>query len=417
MVAGKGTIALMGSGELTATMVAVHRELLKRVPEPPRAVFLDTPAGFQLNVDEISRRAKEYFQNRIQQPLEVASFKSKETSSLYELEQALHKLRHANFILIGPGSPTYAVRQWQQTPIPGILLEQVEKGGCLVAASAAALTVGRYTLPVYEIYKVGEDLHWVAGLDLLAPFGFNLVVIPHWNNAEGGSHDTSCCFMGQRRFAELRGLLPEEVAVLGLDEHTACLMNLAKNEAVIRGIGTVTLWRGTEQLIFRTGESFPLDVLRGKGLAKNGTAATAAMVPGARDLEHEGDSFWEKIHAIKDAFDAAMAGHRPREVTNALLELDRTIWRAREALESEEAISQAREILRDLMVVVGLRLECLPRDREEWLTPLVEEVLAVRQKFREARKWREADELRQCLARAGILVEDTEKGPRWRLKS
>ena len=46
----------------------------------------------------------------------------------------------ADFVLIGPGSPTYAVRQWKQTPIPEILIKNVMEGGCLVAASAAALT-------------------------------------------------------------------------------------------------------------------------------------------------------------------------------------------------------------------------------------------------------------------------------------
>ena len=51
----------MGSGELTATMVEVHKALLAGLGERPRAVFLDTPAGFQLNVDQISRKAVEYF--------------------------------------------------------------------------------------------------------------------------------------------------------------------------------------------------------------------------------------------------------------------------------------------------------------------------------------------------------------------
>ena len=50
----KGIIALMGSGELTATMVEVHKELLSGLPDPPEAVFLNTPAGFELNADQIS---------------------------------------------------------------------------------------------------------------------------------------------------------------------------------------------------------------------------------------------------------------------------------------------------------------------------------------------------------------------------
>ena len=120
MASRKGTVVLMGSGELTATMVEVHKEQLARFGTAPRAVFLDTPAGFQLNVDQISRRAVEYFRLHVRQPLIVASFKSNEVLTPYEAEKAFHRLREADYILIGPGSPTYAVRQLRPTPVPDI---------------------------------------------------------------------------------------------------------------------------------------------------------------------------------------------------------------------------------------------------------------------------------------------------------
>jgi len=61
----KGIIALMGSGELTSTMVEVHKVLLSGLAVAPLAVFLDTPAGFQLNVGQLSDRAEDYFRRRI----------------------------------------------------------------------------------------------------------------------------------------------------------------------------------------------------------------------------------------------------------------------------------------------------------------------------------------------------------------
>ena len=189
----KGKIVLMGSGELTATMVEVHKGLLDQLPGSPRAAFLDTPAGFQLNVDQISRKAVEYFRVHVQHPMSISSFKSHETITDFDAQQAFQILRNSDYILIGPGSPTYAVRQWKESPVPEILTQCVTNGGCLVAASAAALTVGRFTLPVYEIYKVGHDLHWVDGMDILGQFGIDTVVVPHWNNAEGGTHDTRFC--------------------------------------------------------------------------------------------------------------------------------------------------------------------------------------------------------------------------------
>ncbi len=55
-----GKIVLMRSGELTATMVEVHKTLLDQLTGPPQAAFLDTPAAFQLNVDQISHKAAGY---------------------------------------------------------------------------------------------------------------------------------------------------------------------------------------------------------------------------------------------------------------------------------------------------------------------------------------------------------------------
>lgn len=63
-------------------------------------------------------------------------------------------------------------------------------------ASAAALTLGRFTLPVYEIYKVGEDPRWLDGLNILGEIGVNVALIPHYNNAEGGHHDTRFLLYG-----------------------------------------------------------------------------------------------------------------------------------------------------------------------------------------------------------------------------
>jgi peptidase E len=417
MSSKKGIIALMGSGELTATMVEVHKELLGSLAQPPQAIFLDTPAGFQLNVDQLSERAAEYFRKHVQQNILLASFKSRERFTEFEAEQTFHKLRQANFILIGPGSPTYAVRQWQGTSIPEIITRQVEEGGCLVAASAAALTVGRFTLPVYEIYKVGQDLHWVEGVNILEHFGFNLVVIPHWNNAEGGTHDTRFCFMGESRFSKLESMLPEDVSVFGLDEHTACLIDLQKEEAVIKGLGSVCLRRRGEEIVFEKGDRFSLEVLRG-GTVGEGIREKVSQ-PEAAKLTRgsEGESFWDRIHGIEETFRIGLEKHDSKKTTNALLELDRAIWQGKQELENEEFISQAREVLRDLIVLFGMELETSPKDKAECLAPVMGELLSLRQRFRDNKQWEEADAIRESLERGDVIIEDTEEGPRWRLKS
>jgi peptidase E len=416
MAGNRGVIALMGSGELTSTMVTVHKELLAGLPPSSRPVFLDTPAGFQLNADHLAQKAVEYFRDHVQCSMSVASFKDKAELSAYDAEVAFRALREARYILIGPGSPTYAVRQWRETPVPEILSSRVHAGGCLVAASAAALTVGRYTLPVYEIYKVGDALHWVDGVDILGHFGLDLVVIPHWNNAEGGTHDTRFCYMGEPRFLKLEALLPLGLTVLGLDEHTACLLDFERNEARIRGIGRVTVRRGGAELKFGKGDVLPLDLLRGSDFSGQWGAPNDPheVEPDSSLVIDQENGFWHQIHELESVFRSGLELRQTKDLTRVLLELDRLIWQAALDRESEELVAQAREIFRDMVVFLGVYLDSCPRDARECLSPVVDEVLSLRERFRVRKKWVEADEVRESLQRAGIAVEDTPQGVRWR---
>lgn len=418
MAENMGIIALMGSGELTSTMVAVHKGLVDAVPAPANPVFLDTPAGFQLNADHLARKAVEYFRDHVQRDMSVASFKNREELSVYDAELAYRRLRESSYLLIGPGSPTYAVRQWKGTPIPQILSERVTAGGCLVAASAAALTVGRFTLPVYEIYKVGEAVHWVEGIDVLSHFGLNLVVIPHWNNAEGGTHDTRYCYMGEPRFLKLESMLPEDCTILGLEEHTACLVDLDRGQAVIRGIGSVTVRRRGAEITYGKGDVIPLDVLRGADPPAVWKAAMGSVsAEEATEGTAPGESgFWQDIHELQARFRQGIESRRTRDAVGALLDLDRIVWQAAMDRESDEFVAQAREILREMIVSLGVRMDSHTTDSRESLTALVDDLLSLRERFRGRKLWAEADETRDILQNAGIIVEDTQKGVRWRFK-
>jgi len=413
MAAPRGAIVLMGSGEFTATMVEVHRELLSRSGDAPEAVFLDTPAGFQLNVDEISRKAVEFFRTRVQRRLSVVSLKSAEVAPA-EAERAYGALRRADYILTGPGSPTYAVRQWRQTPVPEILARRAEEGASLVVASAAALTVGRFTLPVYEIYKVGEHIRWEPGLEILGRFGFDLVVIPHWNNAEGGTHDTRFCYMGAPRFDRLEALLPASTGVLGIDEHTAFIIDLAKGEAAVRGLGQVTLRRAGAEVAFERGERVSLRSLGGASSPPE--APEGVRQPLDRPARSECSvrtSLAEEVRRLTQGFHDGVESRDPKEVADAVLELDRVLWDAQQDPRESDALSQGRQALREMMASLSSRLG--PAATGEGLAPLVELVLDLRTDLRKQGKWSEADAIRRRLQAMDIVVEDEKDGSRWRL--
>jgi len=408
----QGIIAIMGSGETSESMVRVHRFLLQKVSPPIQAVFLDTPAGFQLNADELYEKARDYFAKHLGQNLEHISFKSSQNISPSAAEKAWQTLQQANYIFVGPGSPTYALKNWLSTPLPQILYERIKAGACFIAASAAALTLGLYTLPVYEIYKVGEDLHWVKGMNLLGKFGLHLVVIPHWNNAEGGTHDTRFCYMGEPRLNKLEALLPQGTPLLGIDEHTACIFNFSSKEVLVRGLGGITLRVKGTQNFFAAGETIPFskwhELLPSSSAVESWPSASV-------EIGQNISPFWDQVSSLKNSFVQHLPEKKGELLADILVQLDKLIIDNSPHLNEEEN-SRARQTFWQLISQLGLLLEDQPKDVKAIITPLVNLLLDIRQQLRQEKHWPLADEIRIKMGQAGIIVEDTPTGPRWRLK-
>jgi cyanophycinase-like exopeptidase len=399
-------LALMGSGETSPTMTKVHRELLDRLGTDASAVLLDTPVGFQMNADEVSARAVSYFRVSLNRELEVASYKSNAGASALEYETMLEKLRGADYVFSGPGSPTYALKQWRPSAVPDVLRAKLRTGGCISFASAAALTLGRFTLPVYEIYKVGEDLRWEDGLNVLAEAGLNAVVVTHYDNREGGTHDTRYCYMGETRLRELEALLPDDAFILGIDEHTACILDLESATATVEGIGTVTIRRRSAEARFPTGSIVPLEEL-GAGGASESEPWAAPVVE-----ESERTPFWAGVGPSANAFDDAFGRGDVAGATNALLELEEHVrtW-STETFGTDE-FDRARELLRRMVVRLG-EAAAAASEPEKVVAPLVEVLLTVRDRAREQERWDDADLIRDALLEHGIEIQDGQHRTSW----
>ncbi len=421
----KGSVALIGSGELSATMVETHKSLLSKSGPRGKAFFLDTPAGFQENADLISQRAVQFFRQQVQQEMDIASFKSAVKATSPDGEALFRTLSEARYVLIGPGSPTYTVRQLKETPIPALFSAMITRGGTLVVASAAALTVGTHTLPVYEIYKVGQDLHWIEGLNILGLLGLDAVVIPHWNNAEGGNHDTRFCYMGEKRFRSLENMLPGGRTIIGLDEHTACILDFSTRTAVVEGLGNVTVRCKGEEQLFSRGDRISFEQLlcvagspgdgTGKIFKSDGKSSAETVQPAAEEVE--GDrTFWKSMHAVEAAFHRALDNRDSAGMVNQLLEADRLLWQAQLDLENPEFVSQGRELFRELIVLAGTGIDQVANQIPDKFNSLVDSIAALREEYRREEKWADADLIRSILQDAGVVLEDTQEGPRWYLK-
>jgi hypothetical protein len=419
-------LAIMGSGETAPTMVATHREIVARLGGHPRAVLLDTPYGFQENARDLATRAADYFARSVQLAIEPVGFPGPLAADpaardAWPTAAALARLRSADYVFAGPGSPTYALSVWHGSPVPEALATTLAQGGALVFASAAALTLGRFTLPVYEIYKVGQPPHWLDGLDLLgaAGMGSAWAVIPHFDNAEGGTHDTRFCYMGERRLAALEAMLPDEARVLGVDEHTALVIDLHAGSARVTGRGAVTLRRGGTARRIPAGPAFPLAALL-EETDRATTAGAPPAEPGAGQRATPGlprtSPLRDEVTRLEQAFEAALALRQATGAANAAIDLDRTIaeWSG-DTLQSDEP-DRARAVLHALIHRLGETAGAGLRDPRETLTPLVDALIALRSELRARRAWELADRVRDHLAAAGIEIRDAPDGTHWVLR-
>jgi cyanophycinase-like exopeptidase len=366
-----GTIVIFGSGETSPSGRKAFDRLLRRLPKGAKIALLETPAGFELNSAQVIGRVGEFIGDKLQNyapQTEVVRARRRGTPLSPDTEEIIAPLYQAEVIFMGPGSPSYAVRQLKGSLAWQALLASHRLGAAVVFASAAAAAVSQFSLPVYEIYKVGEELHWKEGLDFFGVYGLKLVIIPHWNNNDGGAElDTSRCFMGAPRFAALMEMLPEETTVVGVDEKTALLIDPASCICRVIGQGGVTLLHSGPA---HRGAALP------ESPAAQAVHEIAARRGGHAHYYKNGQIFFlGRIGALQD-----------REGGEGL---PAAVW--------ERALA-ARS------------LRNLEAQRADLPSQEVQDLVEERQEARQRKDWAAADRLRQQIAALGWQVQDTPDG-------
>ena len=430
-------LAIIGSGETSPTMVTVHRELLSLLGlTSPQAMVLATPYAFQENAADVSARTQRYFADSVGLRARVAAGTSPDADPAMapplippdeedEARQAA-SIRAADWVFAGPGSPSYALAHWQAGPVAAGLRDRVLAGdGLTVLASAAAATAGRFTLPVYEIYKAGGAPRWLDGLDLLGPLGLTVALIPHYDNAEGGRYDTRHCYLGERRLAAMERDLPADAAVLGVDEHTAVLIDLRTSDVEIRGRGGVTVRRSGHGVVLPAGTRLSVAELRdlvqgirraaddGSGRAGDEDAPVGGDGAAAGDGQTPPLPLPEIMAAAEQRFEAAAGSQDADAMVGVILELETAIGQWEADMDEDQGTEQARALLRSLVGRLGRAAQDGLADPRDRLRPAVEPLLVLRAELRGAGNFAAADAIRQALTGAGFDVSDTPEGTRW----
>jgi cyanophycinase-like exopeptidase len=452
-------LALMGSGETSPTMVTVHKALVARLgPADRQAVLLDTPYAFQENAADISQRSQAYFARSVGLKVDVVSDADLPEAQNPSARLGVAAIRSADWVFAGPGSPSYALRRWRGGPVADALRDRIAAGaGLTVIASAAAAAIGLAAIPVYEIYKVGADPHWLPGLDLLSVLGLPVAVIPHYDNAEGGTHDTRFCYLGERRLAVLERELPAQAAVLGVDEHTALVIDLVTQEAEVVGRGGMTVRKAGESAVFPSGSRLALPDLR--ILVRDGAAAQrltrtalarprqgtrtgpdgagradAPARPGRRRAggrgrvaAHEsglgdGGTLTDRdlpdlTAEAEERFGTAERKRNGAGMVSAILDLEAAIEAWSTDTDENDNADRARAVLRGLIVRLGQAAEQGLAEPAGRLRPGVDPLIALRASLRRDGSYAAADAIRDALIALGVELHDSPDGTTWMISS
>ena len=281
-----GPIALFGSGETSPTAHRIHHEVMSRLQPPIHAAIIETPAGFEPNSDMVAQKIADYLDHHLRNfapTCSLISARKRGTAHSPDDPEIANGVFAGNYIFMGPGSPTYAVRQLHDSYTWHAMLAQHRLGAAICFSSASTISVSKHALPVYEIYKVGEDLHWKPGLDFFAHFGLDLMITPHWNNNDGGDElDTSRCYMGQERYEKLLAMLPALPTILGIEENTGIVIDPLLGECVVVGVGEAIIQRDGETTRIRVGQPLRCAPPGGSGACRRCRKAYRSMSGSAR---------------------------------------------------------------------------------------------------------------------------------------
>jgi cysteinyl-tRNA synthetase len=207
--------------------------------------------------------------------------------------------------------------------------------------------------------------------------------------------------------------LPADVFILGVDEHTACILDLDADTATIAGLGAVTVRRHDQSARFESGTTVALDAFRSGDDSRTYRQSSVTRTVGEGSKGEAATPFLDGVHAAETRFDDALADADARGAVKAVLDLDDLMaeW-ANETFSADEE-AQARAAVRSMVTRLGEAADTGLRDPKELVGPYVDALLEARDKARSEGRFPDADAIRDRLTSAGIEIKDTPTGSDW----
>ncbi len=220
-IPGRGTLALVGSGEYLPPMEPVDRFLLSCLPGPANVVCLPTAAGTEgpERIAYWSNLGPSHF-TRLGAAL-VDALPVIDRPSAQNPDFA-GRLRSANFVYLSGGKPDYLYNTLEGTPVWQAILSVLERGGVVAGCSAGAMIMGARTATGF-----------FSGTQKAFGFLEDAFILPHFDEMPGW-------------ITSLVPTLVKNLTLVGVEGNTALVCSAAG--ARVEGLGGVTIGLGKKRI-------------------------------------------------------------------------------------------------------------------------------------------------------------------------
>ncbi|NTU80222.1 MAG: type 1 glutamine amidotransferase-like domain-containing protein [Chloroflexales bacterium] len=207
-----GALALVGSGEYTATMDETDRWLLATLGGPAQVAVIPTASALEEGQPERwNAMGVAHFTGLGAQvtPLRLLQRADAEAGATVEA------LREAGLYYFSGGNPEHLAESIEGTPAWAVIAARHRAGAVVAGCSAGAMVLGSQLLRVRQM-REGKPPRWRPGLGLAE----GLAIMPHF--------DRMRLFLRDDQFRQVLASRPSGLAVVGIDEDTALVRLPAK---------------------------------------------------------------------------------------------------------------------------------------------------------------------------------------------
>ena len=226
-----GEIALVGGNEFRTGCEDMDREIMRASGQNPARVLIIPTAAVTGPAKAANDGVIHFGSLGAEADQLMVLDKSQADDPVF-----IQPIDKAGAVYFTGGSPEHLLATLKESQLLKSILAAMTGGTVLAGSSAGAMVMG-------SLMRGPGDGKWVEALSIVP----GTAVLPHHENSNPA--DTSL---------KLRDQVPDDLTLLGIDARTGCLGRPGNWRVV--GFGKVTVYRGGDWQLYRSGVTLPSDV-------------------------------------------------------------------------------------------------------------------------------------------------------------